>query len=120
MSGNDWAKGLNPRCGPREGDERPIPETLSATMILKPCCYYSNIPEFRELVEWANKHDCDARQDLNCAKLTVDEIKNSPTWKKLRQGLITGDLPDSCFKYCSSNHDNADTKEANNWKKAEN
>lgn len=118
MSGK-FADGLDPRCC-RPPFKGKIAETLNATGILKPCCYYSTTREWEELVAWANKHQCDASKDLYVMDSTIDEVKSSPTWSKLREGMHTGDLPNTCFEKCSSNQEVLGTKEANNWKKVEN
>ena len=115
MSG-DIAKGLDPRCcrPPYQGK---IPETLNATLLLKPCCYFSNTRELRILTKWAEENGCDALNDLDTKTKTRDEVKETPTWKLLQQGFITGNVPSVCYEKCSDDQEARGTKEANNWKR---
>lgn len=115
MSGK-FAPGLDPRCcrPPYKGK---IPETLNATGLLKPCCYYSTTREWGNMCEWAEKHGLDPNVDMNVMATSIDEVKSSPTWTKLKQGMETGDVPKTCYEKCSDDQEAKGTKEANNWKR---
>ena len=115
LSGNNknFAPGLLPRCS--EHSERRIPEVLSATGYLKPCCYYSTSEEFQELVEYFKDRGIDAIGDLNVNKNTIPEIKKSATWKAVQEGIYTGNLPKMCFRKCSHDETLPATIEAKNW-----
>lgn len=115
MSGK-FAPGLDPRCQrpPKQGR---APETLNATMLLKPCCYYSTSRSWDTFTEWAIKNGCDPFVDLDASTKTIDEVKESPTWNLLQQGLIDGNVCGICYEKCSDDQEERGTKEANNWKK---
>ena len=114
----EFAKGLDPRCC-RQPFKGKIPETLNATCLLKPCCYYSTTSEWNVLVAWANENGCDAASDLSAKDKTIDQVKESPTWLLFQEGYKNGNVPTTCYEKCSDDQEYLGTKEANNWKKVE-
>ena len=111
---DNYAPGLAPRCGPHLTNR--MPEVISATGYLKPCCYYSTSEEFEELVEYFKDQGIDAVSDLDVSKHTIPDIKKTKTWKAIEEGIYTGNIPRVCFIKCSSNEELPTSVKAKNWK----
>ena len=74
---------------------------LSASNILKPCCFLNTTRQYNFFKEWGEARGLTVEADLDASKHTMETILSSPTWLALIESFKhQGQSPSTCEKQC--------------------